>query len=105
MLVMISVLNILNYCVFFFYCANTDLQGFRFKSNTLNSLMAWRADLISKSSKPITLAENVKLERLSEDECQERIKIHQEKAQRCLDAAQRVSLFCLLFSMSCLLLN
>ena len=54
--------------------------------------MASRADSIAESSKTITLEEKLKLEQLSEDECQERIKIHQEKARRCLEAAQIVSL-------------
>ena len=59
-----------------------------FESFGLESYMEFRGDTLLKSSSTPTL--KGKIEQLSEAECQQRIKRHQEKAQRLLEAAQRV---------------
>ena len=65
---------------------NTDLE--KFNSLSFESLMESRANSIAESSSTMTLSE--KVEQLSEAECQQRIKKHQEKANKLLEAAKRV---------------
>lgn len=60
----------------------------RFKSLGLELLAQLRADRLLESPWTTSLACDV--EQLSETECQERIKRFQEKAERLIEAAQKV---------------
>ena len=68
------------------YYTHADYETF--DSMSFEFLMKSRGDTLLESSSTLTLSG--KIEQLSEAECQQRIKRHQEKAQRLLEAAQRV---------------